>query len=75
MTQSQGRTELTTAQRDILVGLVMRPNGMPVRGQNADVLTLCKMGFVCDPHDFGTSLFTRITTEGRAALSNTGQTA
>jgi hypothetical protein len=66
---------LTDKQREVLEQLRKYPSGRPFREEDekAAILELCspEMGcLVCDPHRFGeTSLFTMITDEGIAALS------
>jgi hypothetical protein len=60
-----------TEEEHVMLGMVaLRPHGLYVRGAEEQrlVLSLARMGLVCDPHTEGRSLFTRITDAGRALL-------
>jgi len=61
---------LTDIEREILQELRLRPNGAIIRDPElkAVVIGLCFRQLVCDPHQVGFGLFTRITAEGKAAL-------
>lgn len=63
--------KLTKPELSVLQLLALRPHGAPVRGdkERAAVLSLADKVLVCDPHEMGSSLFTRITEAGRQALS------
>lgn len=61
---------LTETERAILEALAMRPDGGMVRGDEEKLatLSLAAKAYVCDPHEMGATLFTRITDAGRDAL-------
>ncbi len=61
---------LTSVERDVLEQLRLRPNGAPVRGDElrSAVIALAGRQLVCDPHQMGEALFTRITDAGKAEL-------
>lgn len=61
---------MTEQERSILQELVLRPNGAIIRDPalREVVNGLADKVWVCDPHQMGSGLFTRITDEGKAAL-------
>lgn len=63
-------THLTEDQRLVLEELQRRPSGSYFRDANEKkaILELCAEVMVCDPHESGTAMFTRITDKGLAAL-------